>query len=67
MMENVKAWQFVAIAGPALIAGMVASYLIFKERIRALEELIMEETRSLKELTPQEIANNLLGTLYDHK
>ena len=67
MLENVKAWQYIVIAGPALILGMVASYLILKERIRALEALVMENVPVRKDLTPQEIANNLLGTLYDHK
>ena len=67
MLENVETWQYIVIAGPALILGMVVSYLILKERIRAFEALIMEDPAVKKDLTPQEIANNLLGTLYDHK
>ena len=66
-MENVKLWQWFVIAGPALILGMVVSYLILKERIRALEALVMEEPAVKKDLTPEQIADNLLGTLYDHR
>lgn len=66
-MENVKTWQWIVIAGPAFVAGCVFSYLILMERIRALEALVLEEPAVKKDLTPQQIADNLLGALYDRR
>ena len=42
-MENVKLWQWIVIAMPAFIAGCVLTYWICKDRIHALESLLMEE------------------------
>lgn len=65
-MENVKTWQWVVIACPAFMAGAVCAYLILREEINAMRALILADEPK-KELTSKEIANNLLGTLYDHK
>ena len=65
-MENSKTWQFLVIAGPAFMAGTVCAYLILREEINAMRALIMADEPK-RELTSEEIANNLLETLYDHR
>ncbi len=62
-MENVKTWQWIVIALPAFVAGCVFSFLILKEE---MNELLSDE--EVKEpLSSEQIANNLLGMLYDHR
>ena len=66
-MENIKVWQWFVIAGPAFLAGCMFTYWICRERIMALKELILPDLPARGELTVDEIAKNLMGTLYDHK
>jgi hypothetical protein len=65
-MENVKTWQWLVIAGPAFMAGGVCAYWILKGEINAMRVLILADEPK-KELTSEEIADNMMGILYDHR
>lgn len=66
-MENVKTWQWIVIAGPAFFSGMGCAYLILREQIKELEDMLSEEEVVKEPLTSEQIANNLLWTFYDHR